>query len=373
MSDRDKQGPDSLITAVKSIAARLENRLGRMQFRLLLCVLVLFIALFISELIPEPQYIKKEALSDTDVSQASSEADESSSVSADESSVNSETAADSTSDSSTPVNSDTSDGAAASVSDVSSQPESEADHENALKPLKIQVEQKLSEFPGTWSVYCKNLNTNDWFTINEHPVYPASMIKMFAMAACYQKIEDGEIDENEYYPTIFSMAAISNNQAFNDMVWVIGKTYITEWCHSHGLPNTAQYHGLQPSTNYEGLETSDERNVTCASDAGHLLEQIYRGECVSKYASERMLSILEQQKWTGKIPSGLPWGTRYANKTGDTFDATHDAAIVFSDGADYILVLTCEEPDICFQLKYCFVQTSKLVYEFFNGPFEFGF
>ena len=256
----------------------------------------------------------------------------------------------------------------AESSSVAETAESSPEGENlgSLAPLKSEMEERFKGFNGEWSAYVKNLNTGEWFTVNEHQVYPASMIKLFALAACYQKIEDGELDEGKYYPTMFNMAAVSNNQAFNIMVWAIGKTYITDWCHSHGYTRTGQYHGLEPSTNAEGLTTSDKKNETCASDAGRILESMYRGECVSKEASEKMINILLQQKWKGKIPYGLPNGTKVANKTGDTYNVSHDAAIVWSDGADYVLVLMCEVPDIAFNMHYRFIETSKLVYEYFN-------
>ena len=347
---------EAVSSAFYGMVNKAQRKLGKRRFKLLIYAVVLINLLLIVDMIPEPRYI-----TEADRIEESSIAASTSVIISDSASLPDDSGDDG---SQQEVLSSRDDPAA--VQNESSVPESDTEHENALKPLKAQVEEALSEFPGEWSAYCKNLNTGDWFTINEHPVYPASMIKLFALAACYQKIEDGEIDENEYYPTIYNMAAISNNQAFNQMVWTIGKTYITEWCHSHGLPNTAQYHGLQPSTNYEGLETSDKRNVTCVSDVGHILESIYRGECVSKYASEKMLDILMHQKWTSKIPFGLPNGTKFANKTGDTYDVTHDAAIVYSDGADYVLVLMCEQENTSHQLKYCFIQTSKLVYKFFN-------
>lgn len=347
---------EAVSSAFYGMMHKLEKKLGKLRFKMVICAVALFCLVLLADMIPEPRYPAADKL------EADSPAP---SVSM--------TVSDSEQQSETPAANTNSmnDSEPTSVPAFAQDSESDTEHENALKPLKAQVEEKLEEFPGEWSVYCKNLNTGDWFTINEHPVYPASMIKLFALAACYQKIEDGEIDENEYYPTIYNMAAISNNQAFNQMVWTIGKTYITEWCHSHGLPNTAQYHGLQPSTNYEGLETSDKRNVTCVSDVGHILESIYRGECVSEYASKKMLDILMHQKWTSKIPFGLPNGTKFANKTGDTYDVTHDAAIVYSDGADYILVLMCEQENTSHQLKYCFIQTSKLVYQFLNPGVDY--
>lgn len=243
----------------------------------------------------------------------------------------------------------------------------ESDHETGLKELKKTIEDKFATFDGTWCCYMKDLSSGNWFVINDHIVYPASMIKLFALGACYQQINDGLVDENEMYSTLVSMAALSNNQAFNMVVWKIGKTYINEWCHSQGYNDTAQFHGLNPSTNAEGLTTDYNRsNQTSPMDVGHMLESIYRGECVSEYASQKMLDILFQQKYRGKIPSALPYAAKVANKTGDTFNVSHDAAIVYSPGGDYILVIMAEVPEISFQQHYRFFDVSKTVYEFFN-------
>ena len=102
------------------------------------------------------------------------------------------------------------------------------------------------------------------------------------------------------------MTVMSNNNSFNQMIWTIGREYLTNWCHEHGYNRTYQYHGLEPSDNAAGLATSDKRNETCASDVGKMLEDIYNGKCVSKEASEKMLELLKQQHWVTKIPSGLP-------------------------------------------------------------------
>ncbi len=251
-------------------------------------------------------------------------------------------------------------------SDVSVVFEEPKEQLGALGELKDKVSEKLSGYPGEWSAYVKNLDTGDWFSINDRQIYPASMIKLFALGACYQQIEDGLISESDYYTYIYSMAVMSNNKAFNHMIWTIGRDYLTKWCHENGYTKTSQYHGLSPADNADGLETSDKPNETCASDVGHMLESIYRGKCVSKQASEKMLDLLKQQHWRGKIPSGVPYGVEVANKTGDTEDYSHDAAIVYSEGADYILVIMSENPKVSFQQDYRFVEISSLVYNYFN-------
>lgn len=240
------------------------------------------------------------------------------------------------------------------------------DHEHRLAELKNKFTEKFEGYEGTWSAYVKDLKTDDWFVINDHKVYPGSMIKLFALAACYQKIEEGAIKENDYTAVLYNMTVMSNNQAFNKIVWAIGKTYITEWCKEHGYLDTAQYHGLVPSTNAEGLTTEPYDNSTSPRDVGRILESIYKKECVSEYASEKMIDLLSQQYWRGKIPSGVPDGVKVANKTGDTYDISHDAAIVYSPGGDYILVIMAEARNIAFDLDGNFTELSKMTYQFFN-------
>ena len=79
-----------------------------------------------------------------------------------------------------------------------------------------------------------------------------------------------------------------------------------------------------------------------------------------------MLELLKNQHWRNKIPSGIPYGPTVANKTGDTENQSHDAAIVYSEGADYIIVLMSEEPKVSFNNDYYFIDISKTVYEYFN-------
>lgn len=254
------------------------------------------------------------------------------------------------------------------VSDVSVVYESEPDEAGDLDELKTQIENKIAEYPGEWSVYIKNLNTGDHFSINDRQIYPASMIKLFALGASYQQIEQGLISEKEYYTYLYGMTVMSNNNSFNQMIWTIGREYLTNWCHEHGYNRTYQYHGLEPSDNAAGLATSDKRNETCASDVGKMLEDIYNGKCVSKEASEKMLELLKQQHWVTKIPSGLPPMTPFANKTGDTEDYSHDAAIVYTDEADYVIVIMSENPGVASKHDHRFIELSRMTYEYFNGP-----
>ena len=71
--------------------------------------------------------------------------------------------------------------------------------------------------------------------------------------------------------------------------------------------------------------------MTSVRDCGRLLEQIYRGECVSEEASAAMLDLLLNQQVTWKIPEGLDSSVVVANKTGETDTSQHDMAIVYGE------------------------------------------
>ena len=64
--------------------------------------------------------------------------------------------------------------------------------------------------------------------------------------------------------------------------------------------DTSVQHILSPSSSKDvGLGG---RNTTSVKDCAELLSRIYKGECVSKEASEAMLNLLLNQQVTTKIP-----------------------------------------------------------------------
>ena len=235
-----------------------------------------------------------------------------------------------------------------------------------LSNLQKELKTAIKSCSGTWSIYVKNLDTNESFTINNRRVYAASLIKLYAMSAAYQRIKDGKLKESSVKNTISSMITVSDNTAFNTIVRTIGTSYINTWCKANGYTGTNQGHGLSPSSNNYGLSNGTGSNVTTAADCGKLLESIYRGTCVSKSASKKMLGYLKKQTRRSKIPAGVPSGVTVANKTGETDDTTHDAAIVYSKGADYILVVMGDTPGSGWASTANITKFSKIVYNYFN-------
>lgn len=235
-----------------------------------------------------------------------------------------------------------------------------------LSKLEELINQELEDNSGEWSVYVKNLDTGKFVSVNNKQIYAASLIKLFAIAGAYQQINEGILSESDIYDTLFNMITVSDNEAFNSVVWSIGRYYINQWCSENGYDNTVQCHGLYPASNADGLDIWAGYNMTDTEDVGKLLESIYKGECVSKECSEKMLEMLLKQEYRDKIPAGIPDKVKVASKTGETDDVNHDSAIVYSDGADYVLVIMTEIPGTAYNCDSQLAALSKTVYEYFN-------
>lgn len=237
--------------------------------------------------------------------------------------------------------------------------------------LKVEINKVLENTTGTWSVYVKDLSTENTISINNQPIYAASLIKLFVMESAFANmdslLQNGN-GENTIADTLNAMITVSDNNAYNNLVsmhsasgsFIEGCLRVNEYISGTAYENTGIFHTLHPCDS-ACFRTSTTRNYTTVEDCGNLLESIYDGTCVSEEVSEKMLSLLLQQQLTSKIPAGLPEGTKVANKTGETDATQHDAAIVFGPERDYILCIMSSDDGTAI---YTIQEISALVYEY---------
>lgn len=216
---------------------------------------------------------------------------------------------------------------------------------------------------GTWSVYAKNLKSGNeivQYNANDKK-QSASLIKLFIAATAYQEMKDNNIsiDEN----LIKNMITVSDNDATNTIIKQLGNGDAKE-----GMNKINSYIRNQ---GYEKTEinrlmledATDGDNYTSTTDVAKILEAIYNKKCVSKSASEKMLEYLKAQERTNKIPAGVPEGVVTANKTGELDTVQNDAAIVYKDGAPYILVVMSSDIEDTNGAIENIKDISKKVYE----------
>ena len=238
-----------------------------------------------------------------------------------------------------------------------------SDLENlGMDTLEPQLESMLSSYDGEWSVYVKNLDTDEVISINNKPMYSASLIKAFVMAKTYADMDlvlenqaekmkaepDSPAVQEKVYDLLWNMITVSDNESCNELGrlqdeksdFLKGAESVNEYLEKEGYDDTSYQSTLHPSRS--PVLTLGEHNTTTAEDCGLLLERIYKGECVSAAASEDMLELLLNQKNTTKIPSGIAADVTVANKTGETDTNQHDMAIVYGPKTTYILCVMSE-------------------------------
>lgn len=236
-----------------------------------------------------------------------------------------------------------------------------------LSDLKEQIEGVVSS---SWGVFVQNLDTNEFLVINEKPFVSASIVKLYTMATTYAQIEAGTVEKtDEVMENLRSMITVSSNEACNYLTRIngggkdlVGYDRENELSKSLGCENTVRGSYIVDESRRRGSYRT--QNKTSPRDCGRLLKAIYNKELVSEAASEEMLSLLLDQQRVWKIPAALPEGTKIANKTGETNNVNSDVAIVFSEGADYILCMLgngSKAPGVG-----TIHTVSKMVYDYFN-------
>lgn len=175
------------------------------------------------------------------------------------------------------------------------------------------------------------------------------------MATAYEEIEKGALNKSEVINDIKIMINRSDNDATNRMIDKLGFNKINNYITTHSYNSTKIQRKM-----LESAKNGD--NYTSVGDVGNLLESIYRGNCVSKKASTEMLDILKSQTLKSKIPAGVPSGVVTANKTGELSSVENDAAIVFKEGAPYVLVVMSNEINNTSEARNNIKEISSKVY-----------
>lgn len=237
-----------------------------------------------------------------------------------------------------------------------------------MEDLETKLSDMKNSYSGTWSIYVKNLDTNEYLSINNQPMHPASLMKLFNLGYTYECIHKGTIEKTQEVESwLWNMITVSSNDAYNELLQMNGDgnvlegaRRVTDFCERREYKDTLCGGTLHPSY-FSPAFISNFR--TSVENCGHILEDIYRGILVSEEDSDAMLTLLKNQTKRYKIPSGIPEDVVIANKTGEADNSEHDAAIVFSPKADYIIVIMTESDGAAIEHIGA---VSKTVYDYFN-------
>jgi beta-lactamase class A len=221
---------------------------------------------------------------------------------------------------------------------------------------------------GVVGVYVKNLRTGKVAEFQADSLFPtASMVKVPILVGVMDKIEKGELQYNqplEYKDSLLYagedilgsfksgekialskvmmlMLTMSDNTASLWLQSLAGTgARINELLDSLGLPYTrvnSRTPGREENRKQYGWGQTTPREMTT------LLEKIYRGEVVSKKASERMLRVLGRNYHDVNGISQVPPYVFVASKTGEVNQSRNETLLVMAPHGPYAYTISTKK------------------------------
>ena len=206
------------------------------------------------------------------------------------------------------------------------------------------------------------------------PIYPASVVKLFYLAAAHRWLEDGRLANTpELRRALHDMVVDSSNDAASYVVDVLTGTTsgpelsddeIKTWFEKRNAVNryfaALGYRGINANKKPwgdgpYGRETQatrlfePKRNMLTTDATARLLTEIATGRCVSAARSAEMMQLLRRDAATTDsnpdnqanfVGPTLPPGARLWSKAGWTSQTCHDATYIeLPGGAKFVLVV----------------------------------
>lgn len=209
----------------------------------------------------------------------------------------------------------------------------------------------------------------------EERFYPASVIKLFYLAAAHRWMEDGRLaDTDELRRGLRDMIVDSSNDATNFIVdsltgttggpelpaaqldaWSEKRGVVTRYFESLGYRNVNAKRKTWGDGPF-GREMQDmtahppARNFLSTNDTARLLEDIVAGRCVTPARSAEMLALMARDPYTPKADpdnqsigfsgAALPPGAKLWSKAGWVSWARHDAALIKLPSGGRLIIVT---------------------------------
>lgn len=241
-----------------------------------------------------------------------------------------------------------------------------------IQTLESRLSSRIASYSGKWSVYVKNLFTDDSLILNDTPMKSASVMKLFIMGAVYDAIESKELERTqEIEDLMYNMICYSSNPDANRLLALLGNG-----SYEQGIEKVNQYIDREEFTGstheYNGFNDSstildsEHFNQVSAKDCGILLEQIYRRTFGSRTVCNEIEELMLNQNTRYKIPAGLPEGIAVGNKTGEMDTVENDAAVIYGEKSDYILCILSSDWDSKNEAITHIAELSSVVYDFFS-------
>ncbi len=252
------------------------------------------------------------------------------------------------------------------------------------KELGQAVQNALMGTYGSYGVVIKNLKTAEQYTLQENTQYAAaSLYKLWVMAATYKQIKDGKLNDNDILSenvavlnTKFQIPpesaelkegkiTLSVHDALEKMI-NISDNYAALLLTEKIRLSTISLFLIDNGFSQSSISENGKPPMTTPHDIALYFEKLYNGRLIDANYSNKMISLLREQKLNDKIPRYLPYEVNVAHKTGELDEYTHDAGIVYVNNYDYIIVVLSksDDPELA---AIRIANVSEAVYNYFEA------
>jgi N-acetylated-alpha-linked acidic dipeptidase len=238
--------------------------------------------------------------------------------------------------------------------------------------LAARVKAALAGFPGTVSLFAKNLDTGETFGLEpDRRVRSASTIKLSILVEVYAQVAEGRLAWSDRLTltedqkvegagvlrelsdglgltlrdAVRLMIVISDNTATNLVLDRVTTDAVNARMDALGLASTrslkkiggagASRAAAEPANQGFGI------GVTTAREMVALLERLEKGEIVNAPASQEMVDLLKRQQYHDGIGRSLR-GVPVASKPGALDRLRSDIGVVYTPKGRIALAMTCE-------------------------------
>lgn len=208
----------------------------------------------------------------------------------------------------------------------------------------------LKERQGEYSVYYKDLLSDESFSIDSNAIVTAASVnKLPIVAYLYHLAAKNEIDLQE--PVIIQASDIQDYGTGSLRYEKPGQQYSLQALAKLALKesdNTAAHvleirlgeDNVQAYAYQLGmLSTNMVDNETSAHDVGNFLELLYKDKISSKPLTLEMMGYMEDTEFEDRLPALLPDRLHVYHKTGDGVNFVHDAGIITDGKNPFVLVV----------------------------------
>jgi beta-lactamase class A len=258
---------------------------------------------------------------------------------------------------------------------VTSRPAAAARAESTVT-IDQRIQAVIRGFPGSVSLYAKNLDTGTNYELRaDAPVPTASTIKLPIMVELFAEAEEGKLDWNQKLQLtdrdkvsgtgvltelsggdllpirdlMHLMIVVSDNTATNLILDRIGGDAVNQRMARLGLKQTVVMRKIMQTKpegfTDEGRKPGNDRWGTgrsCPRDMVILLEKLYRGQLVSKPASEEMITVLKRQRDLQGVGRNMK-DTVTASKSGALDHLRSEVAIIYSQHGPVAIAITVND------------------------------